>query len=80
MLSSYSDVFGITHEHDGEEEVHVGDIVRMGANLYPQYAVVAIDGNKVWVRNVLNGVDGLALLSRCRRVDPQPANLALAAE
>jgi hypothetical protein len=80
MLSSYSDVFGITHEHDGEEEVHVGDIVRMGANLYPQYTVVAIDGEKAWVRNALNGADGLALLSRCRRIIPQPVDLALAAE
>jgi len=80
MLSSYSDVFGITHEHDGEEDVHLGDIVRMGANFYPQYVVVAIDGDKAWVRNVLNGADSLALLSRCRRVGPRSADLAIAAE
>jgi hypothetical protein len=80
MLSSYSDVFGINHDHDGEEEIHVGDVVRMGANLYPQYAVVAIDGDKAWVRNVLNGADSLAHLSRCRRVDSRPEDLAIAAE
>jgi hypothetical protein len=79
MLSSYSDVFGISHDHDDGEEVHVGDRVRTGNNHYPQFLVIAVNGDKAWVRNVLTGADSLALLSRCRRVEPQPA-LAIAAE
>ena len=80
MLSSYSDVFGISHDFDGDEEIHVGDLVRTGSNLYPQFTVIAVNGDKVWVRNVQTGADSLALLSRCRRLEPQLAPLAIAAE
>ena len=80
MLSSYSDVFGISHDHNGDEEVHVGDVVRTGANLFPQFAVIAVSGDKAWVRNVLNGADSLIPLSRCRRVELQADQVALAAE
>jgi hypothetical protein len=74
-LSSYSDVFSITHDRDQHEDIHPGDTVRMGENLFPHYQVLAVNGEKAWVRNVLNGVDALALISRCRRVDG-PALLA----
>lgn len=72
-LSSYSDVFSISHERDYEEEIHVGDLVRTGPNLHPHFEVVAMHGDKVWVRNVQNGTDHLALLSRCRKINGQPA-------
>jgi hypothetical protein len=72
-LSSYSDVFSISHERDYEEDIHVGDLVRTGPNLYPHFEVVAVHGDKAWVRNVLNGADHLALLSRCRKINGQPA-------
>ena len=77
-LSSYSDVFSITHDRDYEEEIIVGDLVRTGPNLFPHFEVLAVHGDKAWVRNVLNGADHLALLSRCRKINGQP--LAEAAE
>jgi hypothetical protein len=77
-LSSYSDVFAISHERDYEEEIRVGDLVRSGPNLFPHFEVIAVSGDKAWVRNVTSGADHLALLSRCRRIEAQP--LAMAAE
>jgi len=77
-LSSYSDVFQIRHEREHEEEIRTGDLVRTGPNLFPHFEVVAVHGDKAWVRNVSDGSDHLALLSRCRKVTPEP--LAQAAE
>jgi hypothetical protein len=77
-LSSYSDVFDIRHERDYDEEILTGDIVRAGPNLFPHFEVIAINGDKAWVRNVSNGSDHLAELVRCRKIEPAP--LALAAE
>ena len=77
-LSSYSDVFSITHERAYEEDIRAGDIVRTGDNLFPHFEVLAIHGDKAWVRNVANGADHLALLNRCRKINGQP--LAQAAE
>ena len=77
-LSSYSDVFDISHVREHEEEIHAGDLVRTGPNLHPYYKVVAINGDKAWVRNVQTGADSLAFLDRCRLIDA-PA-IAIAAE
>jgi hypothetical protein len=77
-LSSYSDVFAIDHDRGYEEDIRVGDIVRTGENLFPHFEVLAVHGEKVWVRNVQNGSDHLALLVRCRRINGQ--TLAQAAE
>lgn len=71
MLSSYSDVFAIEHDRQHHEDIQAGDLVRTGANLYPHFKVVAVDGDKAWVRNVSNGADSLALLSRCRKINDQ---------
>ena len=68
-LSSYSDVFAIDHERDYDEEIRPGDLVRTGVNLFPHFEVVAVHGDKAWVRNVVNGSDHLALVSRCRRIN-----------
>ena len=78
-LSSYSDVFSISHDRDYEEEISVGDLVRTGPNLFPHFEVLAVHGDKAWVRNVANGADHLALVSRCRKINGQPP-LAQAAE
>jgi len=75
-LSSYSDVFGIRHERDYDEDIAVGDIVRTGGNLYPHFEVLAVHGEKAWVRNTANGADHLALLARCRRIHARRALLA----
>jgi hypothetical protein len=70
-MSSYSDVFSIDHDRGYDEEIHPGDLVRTGPNLFPHFEVVAVHGDKAWVRNVQNGADHLALLSRCRRINGQ---------
>ena len=72
-LSSYSDVFSIDHDRDYEEEISVGDLVRTGPNLFPHFEVLAVHGEKAWVRNIVNGQDHLALISRCRKINGQPA-------
>ncbi len=72
-LSSYSDVFAISHERGYDEIISVGDLVRTGANLYPHFEVIAVHGDKAWVRNVQSGVDHLALVSRCRKINGPPA-------
>jgi hypothetical protein len=77
-LSSYSDVFSIDHDRGYDEHIAVGDLVRTGPNLFPHFEVLAVHGDKAWVRNVETGSDHLALLSRCRRINGQP--LAQAAE
>jgi hypothetical protein len=67
-LSSYSDVFAIAHERGYDEHIQVGDLVRTGANLHPHFEVVAVSGDKAWVRNLQSGADSLALLDRCRKI------------
>ena len=77
MLSSYSDVFQIEHDRDYHEEIHAGDVVRTGTNLFPHFEVLAVHGEKAWVRNVQSGADSLTLLARCRKI---VAETLLAAE
>jgi hypothetical protein len=76
-LSSYSDVFSISHEREHHEDIHAGDTVRMGENFHPHYEVVWVNGDKAWVRNVQTGVDSLAALVRCRKL---ASSVMLAAE
>jgi len=68
MPLSYSDVFNLRHEREHDEEIAAGDLVRMGQNHFPHYAVIAVSGDKAWVRNVQSGEDCLALLDRCRKI------------
>ena len=70
-LSSYSDVFDIRHDRDYDEVISVGDLVRTGSNLFPHFVVLAVHGDRAWVRNTDNHADHLALLSRCRKINPQ---------
>ena len=69
---SYSDVYDIDHARGYDEEIAVGDLVRTGPNLFPHFRVIAVHGDKAWVRNTENGSDGLAMLERCRRINGQP--------
>ena len=67
---SYSGVFGINHARDQHEDIADGDLVCTGPNQFPRYRVIATDGDRVWVRNVDNGLDGVTDLDRCRKVQP----------
>lgn len=65
---SYADLYNIS-EHRGDDDVQVGDMVRTGPNLYPHYTVIAIHADKVWVRDVQNGMDGLTSLAVCKKIN-----------
>jgi hypothetical protein len=77
MPLSYSDVFSIQLDRDHDEEILAGDRVRTGANHFPHFEVIAVNGDKAWVRNLETGADHIAPLSRCRRIAPP---LQMAAE
>jgi hypothetical protein len=66
---SYSDLFDISHHRGYDEDIVEGDLVRTGPNLFPHFTVIAVNGDKAWVRNVQTGVDGLAPLTRCRKIN-----------
>jgi hypothetical protein len=70
---SYSALVQIEHERDYEEDIRVGDLVRTGPNLYPHFEVIAVNGDKAWVRNVQSGLDGLTSVNRCRKINGAPA-------
>jgi hypothetical protein len=72
VRSSYSDVFEISHEREFDEHIAAGDLVRTGANAFPQYNVIAVYGDKVWVRDVQYGSDGITSLALCRKINGAP--------
>jgi hypothetical protein len=65
---SYSDVFKIKLEREHDEDIQAGDLVRTGQNAFPHYEVIAIHGDKAWLRNVQNGQDAVTNLNRCRKL------------
>ena len=77
-LPSYSDVFSISHQRAHDEDIRVGDLVRTGENYHPHFTVIAVSGDKAWVRNVQSGVDSLAQLDRCRKIGEEHAALGVA--
>lgn len=66
---SYADVFGIEDYSPDESDIRPGDLVRTGPNLFPHFTVVAVDGDKVWLRNIQSGMDALAALGRCQKIN-----------
>jgi hypothetical protein len=77
VRSSYSDVFAISHEREIDEHIEAGDLVRTGTNTFPHYHVIAVFGDKAWVRDVQYGSDGIAALNQCRKINgPVSAELA----
>jgi hypothetical protein len=71
---SYFDVFSINHEREHDEEIAQGDLVGTGPNLHPHHRVIAVHGDKAWVRNTQNGLDVVISLKRCRKV-AEPATM-----
>lgn len=65
---SYVDVFEIESRDEQQDQISVGDLVRTGPNLHPHFAVLAVHGDKAWLRNVQSGQDALTLLARCKKV------------
>lgn len=69
-LSSYADVFNLPAPHDEPppEPIAPGDLVRTGPNLFPHYEVLAVSGDRAWLRNAQTGEDHLGWVERCRKV------------
>lgn len=73
---SYSDVFSISLEREQDEDIAPGDFVRTGPNLYPHYEVIAVSGDKAWLRNLQTAQDGVTLLNRCRKLNGEAGKAA----
>ena len=67
-MSNYSDAFEIVHDQEQGAVISTGDLVRTGPELLPHFQVLAVRGDKAWVRDVANGSAHLALVARCRKV------------
>ena len=60
----------ISYLHGGKatakpQPVRVGDIVKTGPNDYPRFTVIAIDGDRAWLRNVITADDAVVSLEEC---------------
>lgn len=66
--SSYCDVFALRLDRKHDEEIRVGDHVRTGDNHFPHFEVIALHGDKAWLRDVDTGGDHIALRARCRAI------------
>jgi hypothetical protein len=52
----------------GEAVLSVGDLVRTGENLHPQYCVIALTRDRAWIRDTQHGTDHIVPLDRCRKI------------
>ena len=43
------------------------DRVCTGANVHPNHEVIAVYGDKAWIRDLRTGCDGITGLSRCHK-------------
>ena len=69
VQTSYADVYGLEPHTADEDGLQPGDLVRTGPNLFPHFTVVAVSGDKVWLRNVQTGMDAITAHMRCRRIN-----------
>ena len=53
--------------------ITVGDIVRTGDNSLPQYRVIALSGDRAWLRDVQYGNDEIVPLARIQNAIPSPS-------
>jgi hypothetical protein len=48
--------------------LRIGDTVRTGENRYPQYAIIAISGERAWIRNVQYGDDHVVPIATIHKI------------
>ena len=46
----------------------VGDVVRTGDNLYPHFEIIALSGDRAWVRDVQYGTDHVVPINDVHRI------------
>ncbi|HEY5721742.1 MAG TPA: hypothetical protein VIT45_05420 [Allosphingosinicella sp.] len=55
--------------------VDAGDRVRIGANFHPHYEVIAISGDRAWLRGLQYGTDHVIPIGLCRPMPPRSQEL-----
>jgi hypothetical protein len=51
-----------------DEAIAVGDVVTVGADQFRQYEVMALRGQKAWLREATTGMDMIVVAVRCRLI------------
>ena len=49
--------------------VGVGDVVRTGNNFHPHYRVIAVTGDRAWIRDIQYGSDHVVPIDRCQAIE-----------
>jgi hypothetical protein len=60
---------------DPAGQIRPGDTVRTGESRFPQYRVIALDGDRAWIRNLQYGDDHIVPVDCCRKVGPAPLKI-----
>jgi len=58
----------VRQDEDRRRVIGVGDIVRSGENRYPHYRVLAINGDRAWVRDVQYGTDYIVAIAEFHKI------------
>ena len=48
--------------------VAAGQLVRTGDNFHPHYHVIAVTGDRAWIRDTQHGSDHIVPISQCRKI------------
>ena len=49
------------------EPLAAGDLCHHGLNSYPIYEVICVDRNRVWLRDISSGLEGVVDIARCHK-------------
>jgi hypothetical protein len=49
------------------DDIRPGDRVCTGANVHPNHEIIAVYGEKAWIRDLRTGCDGITSLTRCHK-------------
>jgi hypothetical protein len=49
------------------DAIRPGDRICTGANVHPNHEVIAVYGDKAWIRDLRSGCDGITSLARCHK-------------
>jgi len=59
--------FSDGRDRPSNDDIRPGDRVCTGANVHANHEVIAVYGDKAWIRDLKSGCDGLTSLSRCHK-------------
>jgi hypothetical protein len=70
LIRSLADFTG-----NGGPVISIGDKVHTGENRYPHYEVIALSGERAWVRDVQYGTDHVVPIARLTRIKAAPSTI-----